>query len=104
MERIKIKKIVKKYSDKLKENNFPFSSIYLFGSQIKGTAHKDSDIDIAVISPKFQNRFARNWNKLWCFRDGIDDRIEPHGFTVKDFENMADPLVYEIRKTGLIIA
>ena len=31
----------------------------------------------------------------------IDNRIEPHGFTEADFKNLADPLVYEIRKTGI---
>lgn len=94
-------KIVKKYAKKLKGEKFIFSSIYFFGSRAKGRHHKDSDIDIAVISPKFRNRFGRNYRKLWDFREDIDNRIEPHGFTEADFKNLADPLVYEIRKTGI---
>ena len=101
MEKTKTIKIVKKYAKKLKEEKFPFSSVYFFGSRAKGTHHKDSDIDIDIISPKFKNRFGRNSLKLWEFRKDIDYRIEPHGFTATDFKNLADPLVYEIRKTGI---
>lgn len=35
-----------------------FTSAYLFGSYAKGTAHPDSDIDIAVFLPKL------DWSKL----------------------------------------
>ena len=101
MEKIGTIKIVRKYAEKLKEEKFPFSSVYFFGSRAKGTNHKDSDIDVAVISTKFKNRFGRNSLKLWKFRRYIDYRIEPHGFTKEDFKNLADPLVYEIRKTGI---
>jgi len=101
MEKTKTIKIIKKYANKLKEEKFPFSSVYFFGSRAKGTHHKDSDIDIAIISPKFKNRFGRNYMKLWDFRKDIDYRIEPHGFTEKEFADNADPLAYEIRKTGI---
>jgi predicted nucleotidyltransferase len=96
-------KIVRKFAKKLKQEKFPFSSIYFFGSRARGTNHKDSDIDVAVISPRFRNRFGRNYEKLRDFRDGIDDRIECHAFTAEDFKNNADPLAYEIRKTGIKI-
>ena len=54
MPEIKAKKIVKEYAEKLKEENYPFSAIYLFGSYAKGEAHKWSDIDVAVISEKLK--------------------------------------------------
>ena len=101
MEKIRTIKIVRKYVAKLKKEKFPFSSVYLFGSRVKGSYHKDSDIDGPDISTKFKNRFGRNSLKLWEFRRAIDYRIEPHGFTKEDFKNLADPLVYEIRKTGI---
>lgn len=101
MEKIRTIKIVKKYAKKLEDEKFPFSSMYFFGSRARGTNHKDSDIDVAVISSKFKNRFGRNYKKLWDFRRDIDFHIEPHGFTEEDFKNNADPLAYEIRKTGI---
>ena len=101
MGKIRTIKIVRQFAEKLKKEKFPFSSVYFFGSRARGTNHKDSDIDVAIISPKFRNRFGRNYRKLWDFRRDIDFRIEPHGFTEKDFKNDADPLAYEIRKTGI---
>src|SRR3989338_1568381 len=94
-------KIVRRFAKKLKKEKFPFSSVYFFVSRDRVTNHKDCDIDGAVISPKCRIRFGRNYKKLWDFRDAVDNRIEFHGFTEKDFKNNADPLAYEIRKTGI---
>ncbi|MCK5466226.1 nucleotidyltransferase domain-containing protein [Candidatus Parcubacteria bacterium] len=104
MSKIEAKKIVKKYAEKLKENNYPFSAIYLFGSYAKGQSHKWSDIDVAVISDKLRRNRDENENSLWHIRREVDSIIEPHGFTVKDFEDECDPMVYEIKKTGIKIA
>ena len=97
----KIIEIVKQYSDKLKSENYYFFSIYLFGSQAKGVATQWSDIDIAVVSEKLNRNSEKNRLLLWNFRRDIDLRIEPHGFTRKEFENLNDPMVYEIRTTGI---
>lgn len=104
MSKAKAKKIANRYAKKLRVEGYPFSAIYLFGSHAIGRAHKWSDIDVAVIS----DRLKRNWNKnediLWKYTIGVDSRIEPIGFTVKDFQNDIDPMVYEIKKTGIRIA
>jgi predicted nucleotidyltransferase len=96
-------KILKQVAERLKEKNFSFSAIYLFGSYAKNKATKWSDIDVAVISDKFKNDHAANWLSLSKLAKDIDVRIEPHGFTRKDFENLNDPTVYEIRTTGIKI-
>ncbi|KKQ88036.1 MAG: polymerase, beta-like protein region protein [Parcubacteria group bacterium GW2011_GWF2_38_8] len=101
MSELEVKKIIKNYVKKLRAENYPISAAYLFGSYAKGKANKWSDIDTAIISPKFKNRFGKSYMRLWDFREEIDNRIEPHGFTATDFKNLADPLVYEIRKTGI---
>ena len=98
------KAIVKKYAEKLKKNNFNFDAIYLFGSHLSGKANKWSDIDVAVISDLFKRNWDKNENLLWYFRREVDTRIEPHGFTIKDFQDQCDPMVYEIRKTGIRVA
>ncbi|HEX9975403.1 MAG TPA: nucleotidyltransferase domain-containing protein, partial [bacterium] len=42
----------------LEDRKIRIAKIILYGSQISGIAHKDSDIDIAVISPDFgKDRF-----------------------------------------------
>ncbi|MEK7399771.1 MAG: nucleotidyltransferase domain-containing protein, partial [Candidatus Poribacteria bacterium] len=78
-------------------------SAYLFGSFAKGTEHKWSDIDVAVISSDFSdNRFEEGVRlmKLSC---DIDTRIEPVPFRPETFID-EDPLAWEIKKTGYLLA
>lgn len=103
MSKIDAKKIVKKYAEKLKEKNYPFAAIYLFGSYAKGKAHRWSDIDVAVISDKMKRNRDKGRFLLWHIRRDVDSMIEPHGFTVKDFQDDNDPMVHEIKKTGVRI-
>ncbi|MFH0755087.1 MAG: nucleotidyltransferase domain-containing protein [bacterium] len=104
MSKIEVKKIVKKYAEKLKAKNYPFSAIYLFGSYAKEKSNKWSDIDVAIITNKLEKNEDKNRFLLWEIRMDVDTRIEPHGFTVKDFQNKCDPMVSEIKKTGIKIA
>lgn len=104
MSKVDAKKIVKKYAEKLKKENYSFSAIYLFGSYAKGKAHKWSDIDVAVVSDRMKRNRDKGRFLLWHIRRDVDSMIEPHGFTVKDFQDDDDPMVYEIKKTGIKIA
>ena len=81
-----------------------FPAFTYFGSQLKKSAHKWSDIDIAVISDQLTSSPEKKGWLLWKFRRDIDLRLEPHGFTRKEFENLNDPMVYEIRTSGIRIA
>lgn len=104
MSKIEIKKIIDAYAKLLKSKGFGFSAIYLFGSQVNGKAHKWSDIDIAVVSDKLKRNYEKNRSLLYRMRLDVDNRLEPHGFTEKGFLDNADPLAYEIRKTGIKVA
>ena len=75
---------------------------YLYGSQVKGTSTPWSDIDVAVISPDFADLFQERL-ALMRLAAQIDDRIEPYPFKPQDF-NSSDPLVGEIRLTGVRVA
>jgi predicted nucleotidyltransferase len=99
MPTIKIKKIVEKYAQKLRENKIPFSSIYLFGSFAKNQARETSDIDVAIVSKrKKTDKFIIEVGRpIW----DIDTRIEPHIFSENDFKAVATPLIGEIIKTGI---
>ncbi len=93
--------IVKNYANQLQADNFSFARVYLFGSCARGTNRTDSDIDVAVVSNrlrKFEDSFV-----LRRARRAVDTRIEPHGFTVKDFNDKNNPMVNEIKKTGIRI-
>jgi len=103
MSSVEVKKIVTDYAKKLKAENFNFSAIYLFGSSAKGKANKNSDIDVAVVSDKFRKDWNKNEDKLWKYAFYVDSRIEPMGFSTSDFKNANDPMVYEIKNTGVRI-
>lgn len=101
MDKSQVKKIVKKYAGKLKKENYPFSAIYLFGSYAQNKNNKWSDIDVAVVSDKLKRNWWKNEVLLSHISLDIDSRIEPCGFTVKEFKDNSDPMVYEIKKTGI---
>ncbi|MFA5128188.1 MAG: nucleotidyltransferase domain-containing protein [Patescibacteria group bacterium] len=87
----------------MKDNKFPFFAIYLFGSHAKNHASRWSDIDVAVITDRLNRDNDTARFDLRKYRRAVDVRIEPHGFNVKDFAVAADPLVHEIKKTGIRI-
>lgn len=45
--------LIRRYVDALEARGIPVERVILFGSYAAGRPHKCSDIDIAVISPKF---------------------------------------------------
>ena len=74
------------------------AKVYLYGSYSKGTAHKDSDIDVAVVVPHVEG----NWfvvPPLWTSARKINSLIEP----VLMQENEHSPLYDDVMKTGIAI-
>jgi len=51
--------------------------LILFGSYAKGTAHKDSDLDVAIVVDELTGDYFSTRPLLWKIRRQIDDRIEP---------------------------
>lgn len=72
---------------------------YLFGSYAKGTTHKDSDIDIALIFTNCENLFDTRVGLMQISRK-IDLSIEPHPMAEEDFEE-GNSLAEEIKKYGI---
>lgn len=95
--------IIDKYIAVVKEN-YNIVAIILFGSYAKGTEHKDSDIDIAVITDDIKTDIFDEEVRLMILRKGIDYRIEPHIITVADYENDETPFVVEVKNTGIKVA
>ena len=82
-------------------NSYNSSKVFLFGSQAKGTFHKDSDIDIAIVLDDYSDRMEIMM-ELMRLRRKIDLRIEPHPFRKDEF-NSNNILAYEILQYGLEI-
>jgi predicted nucleotidyltransferase len=94
--------ILEKYVQKV----VPFISpreIILYGSRVRGTAHQDSDIDVAIIVDRFDGsaeNFFETWTELFAMCDGIDLRIEP---ILLEAENDRSGFLAHVRHTGKVL-
>jgi predicted nucleotidyltransferase len=70
---------VKDYQSLVKQSSFPMpiEAVYLFGSYAKGTAHKYSDIDVALVVNHFDGDFFEVIPPIWSLTRKVDSRIEP---------------------------
>ena len=103
-----IKKILAQFIKETKKK-IPIEKIILFGSYAKGTSKKYSDVDIAVISPRFRrmNEFERIKLLLDCahrikYEFPVD--IETFGFSPQEYENAGYfDFLGVIKNTGNVI-
>ena len=96
-----ITEIVKRYIEILGVGKYKIIHAYLFGSYAKGTFNEDSDIDVALIFDKIEDRFDTRVELMKLVRK-IDLRIEPHPFEKSDVEHH-NPFLEEIIRTGISI-
>lgn len=82
-------------------NKLEVKQAWLFGSFAKGDYHKDSDVDLALISDKFDDKFESDV-EMMILRNDDELVIEPHTFTMADINN-GNSLMNEITKTGIRI-
>lgn len=68
--------IAKEYAEKVRRI-MNARSVILFGSHVRGTATKDSDIDIAVIVDDIETDYLSAVSKLWSLTRDVNDEIEP---------------------------
>lgn len=97
------KKKLKKYITSLQNDGFSVKNAYLYGSYARGDFRINSDIDICIISDKFKKNWDANERYLWRKAWRIDPKIEPIGYSPKEFKQDLIPLVSEIKKTGIRI-
>jgi len=96
MDKKSVIKVAKKYAKLVIQNIKPIE-IILYGSYAKGTARKDSDIDIAVVVSSVINDFLDEATMLYTLRREIDDRIEPILIVES---NDRSGFLEDVRKTG----
>lgn len=91
-----VNEIIKKYRQKLESKNIPVTTIYLYGSYAKGTPKRDSDIDICVISPIFQDRIDATMT-LMKLRSDDELILSPIAFSPETFID-ENSLAWEIKQ------
>jgi predicted nucleotidyltransferase len=93
---------VREFQTLVKQSDFPMpiEAVYLFGSYAKGTANKDSDIDVALVVNHFEGDYFDVIPPIWRLTERVDFRIEPHVIARDtDYAGFLD----EIQHTGVKI-
>ena len=86
----------------LEDDGVPVAKMLLYGSYARGTARKDSDIDVCVISPALGKNRLKERFYLFHKAPEIDSRIEPVPFSTNDYrKNLVSPLLHQIRKESI---
>ena len=96
---------VRKYLRALRQRGLVVKFGVVFGSQAKGTANALSDIDLLVVSPRYDRPYRwREVDNLWYAAADTDCRIEPIPCGVKQWETDDESAIIEIaRREGRII-
>jgi predicted nucleotidyltransferase len=102
MVRKEIIDIVRLYLKDLSLNGIDIKKAILFGSQARGNFHKDSDIDLMIISPIFDNNFDEYLSRIWFLTKNAGYKIEPVPVGEKKFlEDDVSPLLEMVRREGI---
>jgi predicted nucleotidyltransferase len=93
-------KKVRRLLDLLSSEGLDIAAAYLYGSYAAGTAHEDSDIDVAIVSADLSGDRLENWCRLKKVASQIDVGMEVIGFRPERFRD-EDPLAWEIKTKGI---
>jgi len=91
--------IVRKYLRQLTKTGVGIAYGVVFGSQVKGNTNKWSDIDLVVVSGRFDQPYTRqDVQELWRVAAKVDSRIEPIQAGEKEFEESDSRAILEIAR------
>jgi len=92
--------IVSHFLEELQRSGLHLTAAYLYGSHAAGTAHPDSDIDVALISEDFHGNWMEDHRRVLDALLRCDARIEAVRFRPEQFRD-EHPLAWEIRTKGI---
>jgi predicted nucleotidyltransferase len=101
-----ITRIVQLYIRELNQQGLSVQFGVIFGSQVTGKSGKWSDIDLLVVSPRFDGKRQRkDIDLLWRVAARTDSRIEPIPAGVCQYEEDDGSAIIEIaRREGHLIS
>lgn len=94
-------KKTKEFISLLSKNGLDISEAYLFGSAARGAMKESSDIDIAVVSSKFEGILFHDIKKISKYRRMIDLRLEIHPFSLNEIQSDPPAFFEIIQKEGI---
>jgi predicted nucleotidyltransferase len=97
--------VIRDYLQALEAKGLPVSHAVLFGSHAKGKVHEWSDIDVIIVSKRFDTDFSYDdVDLLWHTTLDIDSRIEPIPCGEQRWlEDNFSPILDIARREGIII-
>jgi predicted nucleotidyltransferase len=96
---------VRVYLQAVNGSGIPVSFGVIFGSHTRGTANEQSDIDLLVISPRFDGKKDRSLvSLLWRLTVRNDHRLEPIAVGEREWrEDDSRPIVEIARREGQVV-
>lgn len=91
--------IARAYADSVRKI-MKTTAVFLYGSYAKGTATKDSDIDIAVVVDQIPGDYLGAVSKLWNLTNAVSVEIEPVLLTPADNQS---GFLQTVRRTGIAV-
>lgn len=101
-----VSSLIRRYLRGLAEVGIPAKSGIVFGSCARGQMHRWSDIDLVVLSPRFDRPFGLDEvEALWLVAGRTDSRIEPVPCGERQWlEDDASTIIEVARREGVRIA
>ncbi|MCL2158157.1 MAG: nucleotidyltransferase domain-containing protein [Oscillospiraceae bacterium] len=94
-------RLIEDFIKSVKADNIKIEKVILFGSYAKGNYSKDSDIDLAIISPDFkENECISNMSKLLLKATKLRADIQTLPFSLDEY-NKPKGIMEEILNTGI---
>ncbi len=98
----KVRAAVDELIQQLNANNLLICQAYIFGSYANGQQSKWSDIDVALVSDRFEGDMFNDYCKMSPYLIKVNPSLEVHPFRPEDFTK-DNPFVEEIIETGIRI-
>lgn len=96
--------IIKQYCILLNASGIPLQKAFLYGSYARGEQNPDSDIDVMLVSKKFDESDSQAGIKAWSLTRKINTRIEPYTVGMHKFlTDDVSPLLQIVKKEGIEI-
>lgn len=97
--------MLKRYIILLNSEGISVTDAFLFGSYSTGTATDTSDIDVLIVSDKYDETDDVVVGKIWKLTRKISTKIEPLFIGINKFQSdTSSPLISMIKRTGIEIA
>ncbi len=102
----RIIEITKSYISELKNKGIEITAAYLYGSHTNNQANAESDIDLLLVSPQFEDKYEESiLAKVWFSKIRTENRIEPILVNSKRFEkDEYSPIIALVKEQGILIA